>query len=185
MERWQTLQETIIYDAMPWVRLSSEHVRLPSGVEIEDFYRVDINPYVMMFAITDDQEVIFVEHYKHGPQAVSVELPAGYVDAQESPLDAAQRELREETGYESRQWTDLGRQFIDGNRGCGWVYSFLAQKCRQTGQLSHEPTELMTLHHKTLAETYQMWMANTVHNVASQAIIGRSFIEIGYLKANA
>jgi len=88
---WKVLNRQVLHDAMPWVRLTSEHVRLPNGVEIEDFYRVDINPYVMMFAITEEGHVALIEHYKHGPEAVSLELPAGYIENNDNPLDTARR----------------------------------------------------------------------------------------------
>ncbi|MGH2499881.1 MAG: NUDIX hydrolase, partial [Candidatus Limnocylindria bacterium] len=59
-----------------------------------------------------------VRSYKHGPRAVGLSLPAGYLDDGEEPLDAARRELREESGHEAEGWTSLGRFVVDGNYGC-------------------------------------------------------------------
>lgn len=178
---WTVLKSRLIHDAMPWVRLSSEHVLLPNGVEIEDFYRVEITPYVTMFALTTDNKVAMVEHYKHGPQAVSLELPAGYIEPDDTPLQAAQRELLEETGLHSRAWQALGRQFIDGNRGCGWVHAFLARDCQRIAKTEHEATEIMSIHYKSLDEIYTLWRSQQIINVAAISIIGRSLLELGYL----
>jgi ADP-ribose pyrophosphatase len=170
---------------MPWVRLTTEHVRLPNGVEIENFYRVDITPYVMMFAQREDGRVAMIEHYKHGPETVSLEIPAGYIEDNDDPLETARRELREETGLVSDDWLSFGRQFIDGNRGCGWVYAFLARNAIYVGAPQPEDTEIMTVHFKTLDEVYDLWCANKILNVAAVSIIGRSLLELGYLgKAN-
>ena len=56
-------------------------------------------PTVAILAITKNERVIVVEQFRPGPKAVLRELPGGYIDAGESPLPAARRELREETGY--------------------------------------------------------------------------------------
>ena len=182
---WQVLNRHVLHDAMPWVRLTREHVRLPNGIEIEEFYRVDITPYVMMFVQRADGRVAMIEHYKHGPQTVSLEIPAGYIEETDDPLDAARRELREETGLVSEEWQSLGRQFIDGNRGCGWVYGFLARNATHAGAPQPEDTEIMTLHFKSLDEIYDLWRADRILNVAAVSIIGRSLLELGYLgKAN-
>jgi 8-oxo-dGTP pyrophosphatase MutT (NUDIX family) len=178
---WKVLNRQVLHDAMPWVRLSSEHVRLPNGVEIENFYRVDITPFVMIFAQREDGCVAMIEHYKHGPQTISLEIPAGYIEDAGDPLGAARRELREETGLVSEDWQSLGRQFIDGNRGCGWVYGFLARNATRAGAPQPEDTEIMTVHFKSLDEIYDLWRADQIFNVAAVSIIGRSLLELGYL----
>lgn len=180
---WQVLKQTVLYESQ-WLRLLMEHVRLPNDVEIEDFYRIEMIPYVMMFAVDREGCVAMVEHYKHGPQLVSLELPAGYIE-NEDPLETAKRELLEETGLVSEEWVYLGKFFKDGNRGCGWVHGFLARNAEHTSQLHHEATEIMTIHFKPLDDVYNLWCQGNISNVSSLGIIGRSLLELGYLqKAN-
>jgi ADP-ribose pyrophosphatase len=178
---WLVLGRHVLHDAYPWVRLSSEHVRLPNGVEISDFYRVEISPYVMIFPQLAAGEAMLVQHYKHGPQILSLELPAGYIEEAE-PLQSAQRELREETGLYSDDWHFLGRYFIDGNRGCGWVYAYLARACTVVGHPQPESTELIRLVAKSLDEIYELWRNGHIPNVAASLIIGRALLELGYLR---
>jgi ADP-ribose pyrophosphatase len=177
---WEVLERSVLHDGWPWVRLSREHVRLPNGVEIPDFYHVEIPPYTMIFAVRDDGYVAMVEHYKHGPACISLELPAGYIEEGEDPLISAQRELREETGLISQNWQSLGRQFIDGNRGCGWVNAFLARDASVAGVPQLEHTELMTVHFKPIEEVYQLWRTGVILNVAAHSIVGRSLVELGF-----
>jgi ADP-ribose pyrophosphatase len=172
----------VLYDGSPWVRLIQEHVRLPNGAEIQDFYRVEITPYVAIFALTADQQVAMVEHYKHGPGRVSLELPAGYIESDDDPLAAAQRELREETGLVSEHWQPLGRCFIDGNRGCGWMYAFLALDAQRVSTPQLEKTELLTLHFKSLDDIFDLWRQGLIPNVAASQVIGRGLLEIDYLR---
>ncbi|NJL93604.1 MAG: NUDIX hydrolase [Anaerolineae bacterium] len=182
---WQVLAERVLVDAAPWVRLTSEHVRLPNGVEIPDFYRVEMPPFAAIFALTPAREVLMVEHYRHGPRQVSLELPAGYIEGEDTPLNAAQRELREETGHTSADWQALGAFFIDGNRGCGAVHAFLAREALAVQAPHLENTELLHLHRLPVDQVLGRWGAGDFPNVVTLAVVGRALYQLGLLGKSA
>ena len=64
--------------------------------------------WVNVVALTSDGQSVMVEQYRFGIGACTIETPGGMVDAGETPLEAAQRELQEETGYGSDRWSYLG-----------------------------------------------------------------------------
>ena len=64
--------------------------------------------WVNIFALTPNDEVVLIRQFRHGTQSVVTEIPGGMIDAGESPLEAAQRELKEETGYTAKTWVCLG-----------------------------------------------------------------------------
>jgi ADP-ribose diphosphatase len=134
---WQRLSSTLLLDRWPWFRVFGDHVRLPSGAEIDEFLRIDSRAYAVIFAVTEDERVLLVEGYKHGPDRVIVQLPAGYLEDGEAPEACARRELLEETGYTALEWELLGAYCPDGNRGFGRAYFFLAR-----GALPGGPAEL-------------------------------------------
>jgi ADP-ribose pyrophosphatase len=117
----------LLLDRPPWFEVYQESVRVPGGRLVEDFYTIAIPDYVVVAGFDDKGNVLAERHYRHGPQAVTWALPSGYVDPGEEPLQAARRELREETGYEAESWNSLGRFVVDGNRGCGWANLFVAR----------------------------------------------------------
>ena len=65
--------------------------------------------WVNVVAVTARGEVVLVRQFRHGTGKPTLEIPGGAVDpGDRSPLAAAKRELREETGYAARYWTKLG-----------------------------------------------------------------------------
>jgi ADP-ribose pyrophosphatase YjhB (NUDIX family) len=76
-------------------------VRSPDGRALaHPIYTFTCPAWSNVLAITPEEEIVFVWQYRHGTDAVSLELPGGVVEAGEAPIDGARRELREETGYE-------------------------------------------------------------------------------------
>jgi ADP-ribose pyrophosphatase len=119
-----------LLDAAPWLHVWAEDVRLPDDRIIDGYLRLEMLDYVVIVALTDSG-VIVLRSYKHGPADIVTSLPAGYLEPDEEPVDAARRELLEETGHVSEQWEELGSFVVDGNRGAGTVHMFLARRARE------------------------------------------------------
>lgn len=97
--RWEsgepeTLAETRIFKLLR-KRATSPNDASRSG----EFVVIDSPDWVNVVALTDDDEVLIIEQFRHGTEEVTVEIPGGAVDPGEEPLAAGIRELREETGY--------------------------------------------------------------------------------------
>ncbi|WP_407308367.1 NUDIX domain-containing protein [Desulfosporosinus sp. SB140] len=79
------------------LRLERDIVRLPNGAEASR--EVIRHPGAVAIIALQDQEVLLVRQYRYAIGRETLEIPAGKIDPQESPLSCAVRELREETGY--------------------------------------------------------------------------------------
>ena len=183
---WETVSRTDVFDASPWLHVYRDHVRMPNGVEIPDFYHIHMDDYTMTFALTDDGHVAMVEMYKQGAGQVMLDLPAGAIEQDEiaDPLKAAQRELLEETGMVATHWTAIGKYNIDGNHGCGWMYAYLAigAVCQQSQTL--DETELLAAHIIPLEEVRQMWMSGKINCISSAALICLALAHLEKLKSS-
>jgi ADP-ribose pyrophosphatase len=86
--------------------VTEEHAVDPDGFEIHRSIIRHPGSAVMM-AVDDKHQVLMVRQFRLPASKSLWELPAGRLDPRETPLQAAKRELREETGYSARKWTKL------------------------------------------------------------------------------
>jgi ADP-ribose pyrophosphatase len=138
---WELLRSTPLLQRRPWVAVHQDVVRLPGGRVLNDFYRVELPDYAAVAALTPAGQLVLVRGYKHGLGRISLAVPAGHVEPGEAPLEAARRELLEETGYTAPHWHDLGRFLTDGNRSCGTAYLFLARDAVPAGPPRQDDAE--------------------------------------------
>jgi len=106
-----------------------ERVRLADGMEsTRDI--VDHPNTVVILAIDDDGNVLFVRQYRKAPERELLELPAGVMELGETPVESAQRELREETGYSAGAMFEMGSFYSAPGTMTELLYSFLARDIR-------------------------------------------------------
>jgi ADP-ribose pyrophosphatase len=132
-----------------------------------------------MVAVTERDEVLLVRAYKHGPRTVSLAVPAGYIEDSEAPLAAAMRELREETGYVSDNWSSLGSYVVDGNYGIGTEHIFLARDARKVGEPASGDLEEMEIVVLPVAEVVARMRRGEVVLLSSAAALALAVAELG------
>jgi len=100
IKKWEEISREIVFQKYSR-KIEKVIYRLPDGKE-SDFYLKKEGPAVGILALTKDKKVILVRQYRPGPNEILNELPGGYIGENETPEQAAERELLEETGYKGK-----------------------------------------------------------------------------------
>jgi ADP-ribose pyrophosphatase len=130
MKPWKTKTRTTVLDEPPWLTVEHHTVELPDGRLLPNWQWIITPAYINVVAVTEDGRFICFRQVKYGIKGTTLGIVGGYVNEGEEPLAAAQRELLEETGYESPDWVSLGGYLVDPNRGIATGHLFLARQAR-------------------------------------------------------
>lgn len=103
IKKWDVLESTYLIER-PWLTARKDRVRLPNGQINDEYYVLEYPDWVNVTAVTADGRFVMVEQYRHGLGVIETELCAGVVEKGEHHLDAAKRELMEESGYGGGRW---------------------------------------------------------------------------------
>ena len=139
--RWELIDRVPLGDFKVF-RVRKDVSRSPRTGLPHDFYVLDGASWVNVIARTAANEIVLVRQFRHGTGAETLEIPGGCIEESDpSPLAAAQRELREETGFASERWTHLG--VVDPNPAIqsNACHTFLAEDAVRVGEVTPDGGE--------------------------------------------
>ena len=155
---WQEIEtEHLIQNE--WIDLRRSKYRFPDGSEFEPYYSYSRRDYVVIVASDEDGNYLCVRQFRQGIKEVTTEFPAGGIErrdgreyrtgehgrdiSSEDALEAAKRELLEETGYESDEWRHLLTVPSNATIADNYAHLFVARNCRKVAELSLDNTEFL------------------------------------------
>jgi 8-oxo-dGTP pyrophosphatase MutT (NUDIX family) len=130
-----------------WLTLRADDCRSADGQAIAPYYVLEYPPWVNVLALTPENKAVLIKQYRHGIRETILEFPGGALDEKDASIvAAAQRELREETGYAAEAWRETGAVYANPANHTNTIHCFLAfgAKC------IHEPEREHTEHIEVL-----------------------------------
>ncbi len=114
-KNWDIISRTKVYDGSPYINIFKDEIRLPNGNIIKDYHRIEISDAVILIVENEKNEILIYNEYRHGIGEESYTFPAGAIEEDESPINAAKRELIEETGYQSEKVNEIKNFVVSGS----------------------------------------------------------------------
>jgi 8-oxo-dGTP pyrophosphatase MutT (NUDIX family) len=131
--------------------------------------------WVNVVALTPEKKILAVRQFRFGIRQLSLEIPAGLVDPGEAPLQAAKRELDEETGYTAREWKSLGWSYANPAFLTNRVHNFLALDAQRTGSPHLEEGEDLEAYELSLEEIERAIQSDSMRNSNTLLALARVF----------
>ena len=166
---WEEIHtEHIVQDK--WIDFRRSAYRFPDGRVFEPYYSYSRRDYVEIVASDTEGKYLCVRQFRQGIKEVTTEFPAGGIErtdgreygsgdsasASEDALEAAKRELMEETGYVSDDWTHLLTVPSNATIADNYAHIFAAKKCRKSREQNLDETEFLNVRKYTSNEIEEM-----------------------------
>lgn len=109
-----------------FLKLRRDSCTTPQGGKVGTYYVLELKDWVNCIAIDEDANVMMLRHYRHGVQKYLMEIIGGGMEENESPEEAAKREVEEETGYTGGSIFHVGTSYPNPANHTNKVHTYLA-----------------------------------------------------------
>ena len=157
--RWKILSSEYLI-RRPWLTARRDQVLLPDGRVNPEYYVVEYPDWVNVIAIDTEGRFVMERQYRHAVAMTCYELPCGVMESGETPLEAAQRELLEETGYSGGEWCHLMDITPNPSSMSNFTHCFVATGVSKTASQKLDATEELEVHLLTREEVLQLLREN-------------------------
>jgi 8-oxo-dGTP pyrophosphatase MutT (NUDIX family) len=166
---WTTLSTKPIYEN-PWIKVTEDQVLNPKGGKgiygVVDFK----NKAIGIIPIDQNGFTYLIGQYRYPLKEYSWEIPEGGGPNDQDPLDAAKRELKEETGFKAKKWTMIPRIHTSNSVTSEEGFIYMAEEL-EAGETEFEETEQLEIKKVHLTEAVQMVMEDKITDSISVAAI--------------
>ncbi len=175
---WKKLRSEIVYQNN-FFEIEQDQCEKPDGSLIEEYYIVKRPDVAVIAAFTPEMELIMITQYRHPVQSIDFELPAGHIDPNENILEAAQRELLEETGYKAEKLEQISAHFASSGLMNNTVHFFIGFNAKKIQEQSLDPNEAIDVKITPWLEALKLHEQGKVKDLGSAmgVLLAKEYLE--------
>lgn len=166
-----------------WLNLRADRCRMPDGTEVTPYYVLEYPDWVNVVALTEDDELVMIRQYRHGVGRTLLEIPCGSMDSGDaSPLDAARRELLEETGFECTDLRPTASMFSNASSHTNQAHMFVGTNAKRVSGQRLDASEQILVELVPLADVYARLDSNELFPTSMQMAIYAGLRALGRIR---
>jgi ADP-ribose pyrophosphatase len=165
---WKKIASKYLFQS-PWLSVRQDKIELPNGEIVADYILTERKSVALVVVLNKANQILLKREYRYPINAYLWELPGGTFNLGEDPLACAKRELLEETGYASDDWSLLGTFYEYPTKDAYQVFLYLAKAAVPTKTPEDNPMEVIDFQLIDLEKAKQMVRNNEI-KVAGSAL---------------
>lgn len=159
--KWEKLSSKYLVKEK-WATLRVDTCKLQNDTIKDDYYVLEYPNWVNAVALTENGKLILVRQYRHGADIISLEIPGGVIDGDESPENAIRREMLEETGYSFESAELIATLYPNPATSTNVTYTYLLKGGIKTHEQHLDDHEILNVEEYTIAEVKQLIAENKI-----------------------
>jgi ADP-ribose pyrophosphatase YjhB (NUDIX family) len=177
IKKWKVLDSTYLFKR-EYLTVRKDHLVTQSGVDLSDYFVLEYPNWINVIAITDEGLFVIERQYRHGLDIIEFEICAGAIDEGELPVQAAKRELLEETGYGGGNWELFNISSPNPSSMNNVNYTFLAKGVKKIAERSLDSTETIEVCLMSSEEVISLLLKGEISEGIMQAPLWKYFAQI-------
>lgn len=179
---WKKRSSEVVLQT-PYFRVRRDVCELPDHSVIDDYFVVERSDVAGVVALTPQNEIFLNVQYKHGIGNIVREIPAGIVDEGETPEEAAQRELEEETGWHANNLQFLSAMITSATNESNYFYVYIARNVEETGKkVHHDAREIIVNERIPVSEIPSLIRRGDITGISTLAALYLASVHIPELR---
>ena len=162
------IDKKIVYNG-DFLKMRVDEIKLPNE-KISSMEFIEHSDAACVLAIDDDNNILMVKQYRYPISQIMYEVPAGKMDENETPIECANRELEEETGYKAEKLELIGEIYTAPAYSTEKIYIYLASGLTQ-GKVNLDDDEFLECEKINFEKVLNMILNNEIDDAKTQIAI--------------